>query len=70
MTRPHLLALTSEQLSLVLAGANQIPQRWRSEFLQGIADELMPLPNIQIDDVARAVRIVVERLHCTPLDAA
>ena len=57
------LALSDTQLDLVMATAEQIPQRWRSRYLESVADRLFGLQQISDDDVAEAIRYVGARFH-------
>jgi len=57
------LALTDQQLDIVMAVAEQIPHRWRSRYLEGVADYLFGIKQISNDDVAEAVRSVGARFH-------
>ena len=71
MSRPNLLALTSEQLGVVMRGAGQLSPRWRQSYLQGVADELLHAQTVNDAAVTAAVQIIVERMSCpTPPAAA
>ena len=57
------LALTDQQLDLVMATAEQIPHRWRNRYLEAVADRLFDIQQISDDDVAEAIRYVGARVH-------
>ncbi len=62
MSRGRPLALTDPQLRLVMEAARSLPPDYRSRFLGGIADQLLPLDEIADVDVQAAVLRVVGQM--------
>ena len=59
---PRPLALTDDQLQIVLTYAASVPVHWRERFLQAIADRLLPLDRIENHDVQTAVVSTLDRM--------
>ena len=57
------LALSDDQLGIVMSHAAQVQPRWRCQYLRAVADVLEPLRNgIADSDVAAAASLVLGRM--------
>ena len=66
----HPIALSTEQLELITAAAQNIPWSWRSRFLQAIGDELTDCDLVTNTAVVAAIRRVRPRFQSAPPDTA
>ena len=62
MTTPHPLALTDQQLATVRRIGATIDQRWRSRYLESLADELLSCEVISDETVEVTAARVAHRL--------
>ncbi len=62
MSRGRPLSLSDRQLALVLEAARLLPPHGRARFLGAIADQLLPLDEVDDAAVQAAVLRTVERL--------
>jgi hypothetical protein len=56
------LALTDQQLQLVLLAAAEVPQQRRHWFLENIADQLLPREQVEDRQVTAAIEQVRARM--------
>jgi hypothetical protein len=54
--------LSREQAALVQQGAKGLRPEWHNDFIDAVADELLPLDNITDADVNGAVAVVLLRI--------
>ena len=62
MSKPRPWALSREQAALVQQGANGLRPEWHDDFVDAVAEELLPLDNITDADVNGAVAVVLLRI--------
>ena len=62
MTKPRPWALSDEQVALVQQGAKGLRPEWHDDFVDAVAEELLPLDNITDTDVNGAVAVVLLRI--------
>ena len=62
MTTPHPLALSDDQMAVVLTHARLVRPEWRGRFLEDIADQLIRLDVIATADVYQAVNSTLQRI--------
>ena len=62
MTKLRPWALSREQVALVQQGAKGLRPEWHDDFVDAVAEELLPLDNITDTDVNGAVAVVLLRI--------
>jgi len=62
MTKPRPWALSRDQVALVQHGTKGLRPEWRDDFVDAVAEELLPLDNVNDADVNGAVAVVLLRI--------